>query len=139
MKEWEKEWQDHPTCRQSKHFFPTPRPEMAYELLKAPRNIFGLLVQVITGHNYMKNHQFVIDQANGDETEDPTCTLCGDGNMSSQHILGECGALTHLRLKYFSAHFLLPPFTNLSKGALVGFLREAPIDEVQFFLTEGEG
>ena len=136
MREWDREWQEHPSCRQTRHFFPSMRPRMSYDLMKTDRKVFGLLVQVLTGHNYMRQHQDVIDSANGDETEDPTCTLCGDGNMSSQHIIGECGALAHLRQKYFSAQFLIPPFTSLSKGSLVGFLREAPIDELQFFLED---
>ena len=96
--------------------------------------MFGLLVQIITGHNYMKRQQWIIDTHNNAPAEDPTCTLCQDGEMSSQHILGECGALTPLRLKHFSARFLLPPFDHLPKKALVGFLGEAPVEELKFFL-----
>jgi len=122
-------------CRQTKHFFPEgPRPEFSYAMLSTPRPMWGLLVQIITGHNYMKRQQWIIDTNNKTQAEDPTCTLCQDGEMSSQHILGECGALIPLRQKFFNASFLLPPFDHLKKRELVGFLREAPVDELKFFL-----
>ena len=54
--------------------------------------------------------------------------------MSSFHILAECGALNHIRFKHFGYYQLSLPFTNLSRGAIVSFLREAPIDELQFFI-----
>merc|ERR1711963_1045638 len=59
--------------------------------------------------------------------------------MSSQHIIGECGALMELRMKYFKRRFILPPFDDLSKKALAGFIGEAPIDELRFFLDMAEG
>ena len=82
----------------------------------------------------MARQQHIIDVTNEVENPtDPICTLCQDGEQTSQHILGECGALNELRFKYFNSYQLQPPFVNLKKGALIGFLREAPIDEVQFF------
>ena len=55
--------------------------------------------------------------------------------MSSQHIIGDCEALVaHIRAKYFNSYFVQPPFDSLKKSALIGFLREAPIDELQFFI-----
>ena len=77
---------------------------------------------------------YTIDTANGEEGEDPICDLCGDGEQTSQHIIGECGALTQLRLKYFNAPFLLPPFVSLKRSALTGFLREVPVDAIRFFV-----
>ena len=93
-----------------------------------------MLVQIITGHNYMRKHQNTIDTANKEEGEDPTCDLCHDGEQSSQHIIGECGALIPLRRKHFGTPFIFPPYTKLKKKALENFLREVPIGAVKFFL-----
>ena len=82
----------------------------------------------------MHRHQHLINTTNGVRGEGPTCTLCEDGEMSSQHVVAECGALADLRQKYFDTVYLTPPFYNLKMKALIGFLREAPIDELQFFL-----
>ena len=116
------------------HFFPVLRPAFSFDLLKCSRTVYNVLVQIITGHNYMARQQHIIDVNNEiDDPRDPICTLCHDGEQTSQHILGECGALNEIRFKYFGSYQLQPPFDSLKKGALVGFLREAPIDEVQFF------
>ena len=60
---------------------------------------------------------------------------CLEGEQSSQHILGECGALNQIRFKYFN-QYQIPhvDFYTLKKSAIVGFLREAPVDELQFFI-----
>ena len=131
---WNGEWQLEPTCRQTKHFFPTLRPKMSFDLVRSTRNTYSTLVQIMTGHNYMNRHQNLIDTTNGVEGDGPQCTLCGDGEMSTEHVLTECVALAQLREKHFGIQVLAPPFISLSKGALIGFLREAPIDAVRFFL-----
>ena len=98
--------------------------------------MFGLMVQIITGHNYLRRQQHIIDVANKEEGEDPTCDLCNDGEQTSQHILGECGALASLRIKHFGTAYMLPPFTDLKKKDLVGFLQGTPLDALNFFLEK---
>ena len=83
----------------------------------------------------MARHQHIINLANGFDLGDgPICSLCKLDPMTSQHILGECGALNEIRFKHFGCFQLEPPFTALKKSALVGFLREAPVDELRFFI-----
>ena len=133
---WEQLWIDEPTCRQTKHFFPTLRPEFSNEIMNLKRKEYSAMIQVMTGHNYMARHQNIIDVANRVEDTSPTCPLCNEGEQSSQHVIGECGMLSHIRFKYFNMYFISPPFTNLSRTALVGYLKELPIGELQFFLEE---
>ena len=80
----------------------------------------------------MARHQHIIDQANGIEDTTPECRLCGTGEMTSAHILAQCTELIDIRRKFFHKDYLNPPYINLEKGALLGFLREAPIEELHF-------
>ena len=121
--------------RQTRQFFPFLRPDFSFEVLQLRRNMFSLVVQICTGHNYMKRQQHIIDTANKVKSDGPVCTLCKEGEMTSQHIIGECGPLNSLRESTFGFPQLSPPFL-LSKTALVNFLRKVPIDELQFFIQE---
>ena len=86
----------------------------------------------------MKRHQYLIITnqkgyvPRGGDT--PICPLCEDGPESSEHILGQCGALNELRFKHFGSYQLSPPFTSLRKEAIVSFLREGSIDALSFFM-----
>ena len=129
-------------CRQTRMFFPHLRPEFSFDLVNSHREVYSMLVQLITGHNYANRHQFIIDSNNGlvDPIRDKhlaLCSLCGEDEESSLHLLAECSALMNLRLQVFGEHQLAPPFINLKKSQLVCFLRGAPIDALKFF-TEGE-
>ena len=97
-----------------------------------------MLIQLETGHNYMARHQHIINSAAGDEESTPVCTLCGTGEQSSAHILAECTELADLRVSFFGTPVLLQPYINLDKSSVLGFLREAPIEELNFFIKEGE-
>ena len=97
-----------------------------------------MLIQLETGHNYMARHQHLINEAAGDEESSPVCTLCGTGEQTSAHILAECSELANLRTSFFGVPHLFPPYDNLDRSSLLGFLREAPIEELNFFINEGE-
>ena len=136
--EWEREWQQWIPCKQTRLFYPTLRPEKAWEMVNSVRPIYSLLVQFETGHNFMRRHQHVIDSANGIQGTSATCRLCDTGEETSCHIISQCTELCDIRMKYFNRKYLNPPYLNLDKSALLGFLREVPIEELQFFLPEGE-
>ena len=84
----------------------------------------------------MARHQHIIAEKNkkpgAPSTTDPTCTLCGEGQESSAHILAECTKLRHLRLKYFSCEWLQPPYVNLDMKSVIGYLEEANMDALNF-------
>ena len=121
-------------------FFPTPRPEFSFQIVNSNRENYSMLVQLITGHNYAKRHQNIIDKANG--VVDPfdrslaLCPLCEEDEASSLHLLAECVVLGPIRLRIFGQHRLAPPFGTLKKAQLVCFLRAAPITALKFFIEE---
>ena len=129
--EWEREWQAWPECKQTRLFYPKLRPEHSYEVVNSSREVYSTLIQFETGHNFMARHQHIIAKNNGIEGTTPTCTLCGTGEQTSAHIIAQCHELIPLRERYFKKTFLNPPYT-LEKGAVLGFLREAPIEELHF-------
>ena len=132
--QWIEDWTAEPTCRQTKHWFPYPRPDISFKILNTQRRIYSVLVQIMTGHNYMQRHQHLIDTTNGVEGDGPVCLLCKKGEMTSEHIIGQCEELIGLRIKHFMEIELKPPFINLSLAAVIGFLREVQIVALQFFI-----
>ena len=102
--------------------------------------MYSLLVQFITGHNYANRHQFIIDnkkyptdEANPEVRAASLCSLCGEGEESSFHILTDCEALQVLREKHFGI-VVEPPYISFKVSQLVSFLREQPIDSLNFFV-----
>ena len=127
--------------RQTRMFFPYPRPRFAFQLINQKRDIYSMLVQLITGHNYAKRHQFLINTKKGLLDPDldinqSMCSLCGEAQETSFHILAECSRLMPLRLQIFGTHTLTPPFVSLKSHQLVAFLRGAPADALKFFVDE---
>ena len=92
---WKVMWNMDPSCRQTKDWFPHgPRPGFAFEVLRLPRPICSQIIHFVTGHNFLRRHQAIIDAEDlrrleqfeglGDDEEfheamDPivTCSLCG--------------------------------------------------------------
>ena len=56
----------------------------------------SLLVQFITGHNYLKYHRNLMGRAG-----DNSCRLCNDGVEDAWHLLTRCEPLTWARLETF--------------------------------------
>ena len=145
--EWERVWWEErhhklTRTRQTRMFFPYLRPKFSFQLINHHREIYSMLVQLITGHNYAKRHQFFIDVARGEadpilDKDKKLCTLCGEAEESSHHILAECSRLMPLRLQIFGTHVLTPPFVSLKSSQLVSFLRGIPLEALKFFV-DGE-
>ena len=85
------------------------------------------MVQLITGHNYLNRHEFLI-KGPKDEEVDPMCQLC-DYNycQTSAHVIGECPALMGPRLEVFSLHTMEPPF-DFDIKSIIKFLHLANIN-----------
>ena len=100
---------------QSKLWFPDgPRPGFAFEILHLPRVVCSQVIHFVTGHNFLRRHQAIIESAeltqlerheglgqNEDfhEAMEPiaTCSLCGTREESSYHIMTECPILIDAR------------------------------------------
>ena len=151
---WESTWNEVIGCRQTRHFFPTgPRPGFYKDIINLPRIIVGQLIQILTGHTYLKRHQAVIDEsgrqrvlealnyenfdADGNaiiDAADPKCDRChGGGDETPLHLLSECDALGDLRRRIFGREDLvgpgeIPDFSNLKVYQILSFFREAKFE-----------
>ena len=112
-------------CRQTKHFFPTSDRRKSAALLGLPRLPFSAMVQLITGHNFLRRHSALI--ADPDDEVDPLCPRCEEAPESSLHLIAHCPALIPYRMGYFGSAVLHIPL-EWSVPKVVSFLREASID-----------
>ena len=136
---WEYLWWllEHPNaCRQTKHWFPYPQASKSFRLVNLARQKYGIMVQFITGHNYLNRHEFLI-RGPDDEEVDPMCQLC-DYNYSqtSAHIIRECAALVEPRLEVFGLHVMEPPF-NFPIRTIIKFLEKAEVEALS--MKRGQG
>ncbi len=63
--------------RQSKIFFPQTIKSKSYFVIKQDKTTLFRLIQFITGHAFMRRHNYLM-QGNGDEPQ-PPCRLCLQG------------------------------------------------------------
>jgi len=145
---WEQTWDEVIGCRQTRYWFPKgPRKDFVKDIAFLSKTICGQLIQLVTGHTYLKRHQAIIDESerqriiqitgntadNGEEiidAPDPTCSLCHQGEETPQHFLSDCEALGTLRLSIFGKEELvapgeIPDFSDLPVHKVVSFFREA--------------
>ena len=113
-----------------------PQAGKSFKLVKLARQKFGVMIQFMTGHNYLNRHEFIVRGA--EEEVDPMCHMC-DHNYSqtTAHIIGECPALIGPRLEVFSLHVMEPPF-NFPIRTIVRFLQLAEIEVLNMKESKGE-
>ncbi len=121
---WTKAWQSRTDCRQTKQWFPTVNKSLSHSVLRAKRKEYSLLVQLITGHNFMRRHSELLN-----ESVSSKCRLCLEEDETSFHIIAECPALALTRLMVFGTHIQSNPLT-WSTSQVLRFLREANIEHL---------
>ncbi len=119
---WTAEWQKRLDCRQTKQWFSTVNKSLSHSVLRTNRRIYSMLVQLITGHNFMRRHSELMDKSVSKE-----CRLCLEEEETSFHIVAECPVLARTRLMVFGTHVLNAPLT-WSTPQVLSFLREAHIE-----------
>ena len=141
-------WHMDPTCRQSKLWFPDgPRPRFAFEVLHLPRPLCSQVIHFVTGHNFLRRHQALIDSAelnrarayrNADEDDDwaetqpmATCSLCGLDEETSAHIMTDCPRLVDARIGVFGKEEILPPYDNIPVYKLVSYLKDIKLKSLE--------
>ena len=144
------------TCRQTFNWFPDgPRPDFSFDIIRLPKVICSQVIQFITGHTFLKQHQAVIDGAERDRIvavidnttpdgediiplPDPTCRRCGVGKEDPEHVMSICPNLATTRLEIFGHPFPEPPYVDVKVYQLVAFLKEIqlPSLEMRPFLEE---
>ena len=145
---WRAMWHMDPTCRQSKLWFPDgPRPRFAFEVLHLPRPLCSQVIHFVTGHNFLRRHQALIDSAelnrarayrNADEDDDwaetqpmATCSLCGLDEETSAHIMTDCPRLVDARIGVFGKEEILPPYDNIPVYKLVSYLKDIKLKSLE--------
>ena len=117
------------------------------------------LIQILTGHTYLKRHQAVIDESdrqrilealfwdNADEdgnavidAADPSCRRCNKGEETPLHLLSECTALAELRVAIFGRDDLvgpreIPDFSEFKAYQIVSFFKEAKFETLTISKT----
>ena len=66
-----------------------------------------------------------------DKSEDKTCSFCGSGEESSEHIMSICNKFATFRQLLFGDPYPAPPYTDLPFEAVVDFLRMANVNTLQ--------
>jgi hypothetical protein len=90
---WNTYWHNLDQCRQTKLFFPYVNCK-GRKLYYQSKAIFSMAVRWITGHNYLKRHNYLLwDEG----TLDNICRLCEQSEETSSHLTAECPALWRLR------------------------------------------
>jgi len=118
---WNQRWQALPSCRQTKQWFPTLDRGKSKQIIMSDRKTLSTLVQLITGHNYLKRHDALVHH-----NDDNECRLCLEDEETSFHIVAECPALARQRLATLGNIVLSLPLV-WNKGRVLSFLREASI------------
>ena len=108
-------------CRQTKQWFSHISKRRSMRILKCTRLQWGKLVQLMTGHNFLARHNYVVDN-----DLDPHCPLCTlDYIQDSCHFFAECPIFLDIRLTLFKHRVLEPPFDDLPISDVLKFLLQS--------------
>jgi len=108
---WKKEWENRQDCRQTKQWFPTIDATASASLLGQNRAVLSRMVQLLTGHSFLRDHQ-----AKMVKSTELECRLCLEEDETSFHIIALCPALAKQRLHSLGTLFLEPPPKMVSRG-----------------------
>jgi len=122
--QWTSRWQARTDCRQTKIWFPEVNKPYSQRLMHLDRTTLSIMVQIITGHNFLRRHSSLINP-----DEESECRLCLEDEESSFHIVAECPALARPRLQVLGSSILAEPLT-WSVTQVLSFLQEAHIEHL---------
>jgi ribonuclease HI len=107
-KKWNRRWHYTSNARQSRLLWPEVNEQKSLQLAQAERQDYGEVVRLITGHNYLNRHAFLLG-----ETKTAECRLCLEAEETSEHVLCECPALNGLRFRILGLQQIDPEGLNL--------------------------
>jgi ribonuclease HI len=114
-----KQWKLSATCIQTKRVVEVPSGETWRYLRSLGRQALRLVTQVITGHNTLNKHLFAMGTVSS-----PTCTMCGVGEETSYHYIGECERYASVRQSVLGSGFLgQEDIKNIPLPALLKFIK----------------
>ncbi len=118
--QWAHRWRTTLGCRQTKLWIQDPRQDSRWAIVLDWGNL-SKLMQAITGHNYLRYHQFKLNESTRDK-----CRFCGGVHKEFVHLSHECMALTEeQKTLHMNSNFLDPPGFK----SLIRFINLDRIDE----------
>ena len=124
---WSDRWSARPDCRQTKLWFPDIDRRRSFEYLRLSRHRYSLMIQIITGHNFLRYHQGLVDGA--EDEDDYLCRFCLEDDETSSHIIADCIAMEVARQNVFLTQDLGLPLT-CSYKEMAAFISEADIKDL---------
>ncbi len=128
-KTWSDRWRSSLPCRQTKIFFPVPDIRISKHLLRLSRDEFGLIFRWLSGHNFLRRHNHLLDPA---RFQSSLCRMCNLEEETSSHIILNCPALGHIRFSAFG-YFILPPSGFQCVRSLLKFISDERISILEEF------
>ena len=96
---WDQRWIQSSECRQTKQWFPVTNNSLSKKLMRTSRHQLGQIVQLVTGHNFLRYHQNLINN-----DINPLCRMCCEEDETSYHIVCKCPAFWKLRSDVFKTY-----------------------------------
>ena len=95
---WKTRWKRETTCRQTRLMLPKPNSIFTKHLFTLSRGELSMLLQFVTGHNYLRYHLY-----NTGRADNPMCRLCHEEKETAWHIMAECPRLFFVRAEHLCA------------------------------------
>ena len=105
QEQWNKRWSDSIEYRQTKIWLPKFNRKFSKYCLHSTREELGLLVNMITGHNWLNYHESLVSQGE----VSPLCRFCKSTTEESWHIIGNCDCFWQERQQAFGKMYLENP------------------------------
>jgi ribonuclease HI len=125
---WNRRWRQTTTARQSRALWPVVDNPRSKQLLMCGRQEFGEVLRLLTGHNHLNRHSFLLE-----ESETADCRFCLESEETSEHLLCECPALNGTRFRVLGVYLTDAetlshmPFSGLRR--FISILRQKLTDE----------
>lgn len=96
-----KYWNSIRGCRQTKELIQLPNGAVSRFILNLSREKARWMINILTGHNYLQRHLFLMKQV-----DSPVCEQCGEEEETSFHFLARCAKYARDRYLHFEANVL---------------------------------
>ena len=115
----------------------TSEKKLASECTGKSRKEFFILVQFMTGHNFLKRHNNLVN-GNLDTHPDSFCSFCDEEvPETTLHVFAQCDRFALIRREIFGDIILQPPF-NFKLSNIMQFIRRVRIFSTYDDPTDGE-
>jgi hypothetical protein len=119
----ERYWKSLTELRQAKGLIRGPSAKRARELLNLGMNQLRQVVGLLTGHCHLRGHLFKLGLS-----DSPTCERCLEEDETATHVLCECEALAHQRLRHLVQYFMEPSdYFDVPTYKILQFIRSAEL------------